>query len=66
MTKAELIEENTKLRTYLEKIYDAATKEGIEKLMNELHITDWDMGRCAAIGSIGALAMIALERNNGE
>lgn len=62
MTKAELIEENTKLRSYLEKILEATTKEGIKKQMKELDIEDYGTAHYAAVGKIKALATIALEK----
>ena len=62
MTKAELIEENTKLRSYLEKILEATTEEGIYKLMEELRLNEYEMGHIAAVGKISALAGIALEK----
>lgn len=63
MTKAELEKENKKLRSYLEKILEATTKEGIEKEMNELNIKDWDLGKAAAIGKIRAYSKIALGKD---
>lgn len=62
MTKAELIEENAKLRSYLEKILEATTEEGIYKLMEELRLNEYEMGHIAAVGKIRALAGIALEK----
>ena len=62
MTKAELIEENTKLRSYLEKILEATTEDGIYKLMEELRLSEYEMGHVAAVGKVKALAAIALEK----
>ena len=62
MTKAELIEENAKLRSYLEKILEATSEEGIYKLMEELRLSEYVMGHVAAVGRVTALAEIALEK----
>ena len=62
MTKAELIEENAKLRSYLEKILEATSEEGINKLIEELRLSEHEMGYVAAVGKIRALAGIALEK----
>ena len=62
MTKAELMEENTKLRSYLEKISEATTEEGIYKLMKELGLSEYEMGQFATVGKVKALAEIALEK----
>ena len=62
MTKAELIEENTKLRSYMERILEATTEDGIYKLMEELRLSEYEMGHIATVGKVKALAEIALEK----
>ena len=60
MTKAELIEENAKLRSYLEKILEATSEEGINKLIEELRLSEHEMGYVGTVGIVKALARIAL------